>query len=250
VNFPTLTSVELAMSTDMARQSMGGLYPVTLRACLMQKKNANRLRGTVTRTGVPDAPFKDSWPELGLKQQLLEVANDLKAKWFGFTSSGTQIKRYGTERMTWASEPGGGWRVNFEPQVGGEAEGIADLGAEAIRRGLTENSSTVVRTQEELAKVLGGSEVKAEKAWKRLQAAPDVGEYRPRAEGMAEFYDKKLVARLNKIVKPFGGVVERVKMGDEFAWIVKVTPEMKKKILASGLPLMAGVAMVDSRKDK
>jgi hypothetical protein len=39
-------------------------------------------------------------------------------------------------------------------------------------------------------------------------------------------------------------------MGDEFAWIVKVTPEMKKKILASGLPLMAGVAMVDSRKDK
>jgi hypothetical protein len=214
------------------------------------EEELNRLRGTVTRTGVPDAPFKDSWPELGLKQQLLEVANDLKAKWFGFTSSGTQIKRYGTERMTWASEPGGGWRVNFEPQVGGEAEGIADLGAEAIRRGLTENSSTVVRTQEELAKVLGGSEVKAEKAWKRLQAAPDVGEYRPRAEGMAEFYDKKLVARLNKIVKPFGGVVERVKMGDEFAWIVKVTPEMKKKILASGLPLMAGVAMVDSRKDK
>ena len=45
-------------------------------------------------SGVANAPFKDAWPDLGLKQQLHEAASDPQAQWLGFTTGGTQAKRY------------------------------------------------------------------------------------------------------------------------------------------------------------
>ena len=48
----------------------------------------------IVMSGVPDAPFKESWPDLGLKQQLLEAAKDPEAQWIGFTSGQTQAARY------------------------------------------------------------------------------------------------------------------------------------------------------------
>lgn len=38
--------------------------------------------------GVPDAPFKDSWPELGLKQEVLDAVNR-DAEWIGITPAAT-----------------------------------------------------------------------------------------------------------------------------------------------------------------
>lgn len=109
-------------------------------------------------------------------------------------------------------------------------------------------------------------------------------------EGMEHNYDNLYVRRLEKIVKPFGGTVEKVKLSgldatvrlrsevaadiealdnrlahgsiseaeherimgllraeptapdNAFAWVVKLTPEMKAKILKAGLPIMLGVA--------
>ena len=70
---------------------------------------------------------------------------------------------------------------------------------------------------------------------------------------MREFYDRLLPKRLEKIVKPLGGTMETTaitpnrmsKSGsgalvDEpnMAWLSRLTPEMKARILKEGLPLM------------
>lgn len=162
------------------------------------------------RAKVPDAPFKDTWPDLGLKQMYWEAANDPALDGIGFTGAKTQVERWGTERLAWEAAPGGGFKVSFEPQVGGNAAG-GDMGAEALRRGLIQNSSEVVHSLDELKRLVGNSEVKAEKAWKRMNAQPEGGLYQPRAEGMTHFYDEtkgELRNRAAKIVKPFGGTVE------------------------------------------
>jgi hypothetical protein len=207
-------------------------------------------------SAVPDAPFKDAWPDLAFKQQLLEVADDPRLDWIGWTSGKTQTDRWGSERLTWkpVNRPGQtGYRVRFEPQVGGNALG-GDMGQQAFDHGLTYTDTAVVQSERELSALLGGSDVKASKAWKRIQSAPEGGAYLPRAEGMVEFYDRLLPKRLEKIVKPFGGTVEQVSLvtGQRDQWIVRLTPEMKAKI-KQGLPLLAlpaGVQVSASRPDE
>jgi hypothetical protein len=101
---------------------------------------------------------------------------------------------------------------------------------------------------------------------------------------MESFYDEQLPNKLRKIVKPYGGTVERTPLaGDSIdeieqamedvyeqgfpeaetraqldvlrtrmklaednahAWVIKMTPELRKKILQSGLPLMTGIGAV------
>jgi len=170
---------------------------------------STQLKALESPTGVPDAPFKETWPDLALKQQLLDVAHRRDLSWLGLSGSKTHVDRYGTERLAWQPE-GQGFRVNWEPQVGGAGEGIEDLGQEALARGLITNASEYVETPEQLAQILGdSSDVKAEKAWKRIQASPEGGVYLPRKEGMESFYDRELPGKLNKLLKPFGGAVER-----------------------------------------
>lgn len=236
-------------------------------------------KSQASHAGVPDLPFKDTWPDLGLKQMYWEAANDPDLAGIGFTGAKTQIERWGTERLAWEAAPGGGFKVSFEPQVGGNAaEGIDDMGAEALRRGLIKNSSETVSSVDDLKRLLGGSEVKAEKAWKRMTAQPEGGIYQPRAEGMTHFYDEtggELRNRAAKIVKPFGGTVEagtvnagksdlekmrlvypgeadgdllemlrenpnRFTVKDtEPAWLSRLTPEMKAAMRERGFPLMS-----------
>jgi hypothetical protein len=201
----------------------------------------------IAQTGVPDAPFKDSWPELGLKQQLLEVAEDPDANWIGFTSGKTQADRYDLSKQVSAlhykKNADGTFNVSVQAQGRGQMLGEALTDKQLSDHVGKEVAEKIIRgegKERNLAANSRPADMHRELSGLDLQVG---------GEGMTEFYDKKLPARMNKIVKPFGGVVERIKMGDGFAWIVKLTPEMKKKILASGLSLMTGVAMVDSRKD-
>jgi hypothetical protein len=314
------------------------------------------VRRAMTGGQVPDAPFKDTWPDLALKHHLVEAAQDPKTEWLGFSSGDTQAKRWGSERVTWqkvdainlrdysdanvrftrawenprdgrwyaateandahglprhtdgagyASKAGaqqvidrqpklelGGFLVKFEPQVAGNALG-GDMGADALRAGHIRNDSKIVSSLEDLEKLFHGSEVQAQKAWKRMQAAPDGGTYLPRKEGMESFYDEQLPNKLRKIVKPYGGTVERTPLArhtddiyddiqaihdanraagspedraagarlnalreehsaaekDTHAWVIKMTPELRKKILQSGLPLMTGIGAVGLTRD-
>ncbi len=240
---------------------------------------------------VPDAPFKENWPDLALKQHLLDAAADPKAEWLGVSSADTQIQRWGSERLQWKPNQNQSdvlgrpaWEVTYESQVGGDAlagQGIADMGAEATARGHIKPETKLVTSEEQLANVIG-DKTKAAKAWKRMQGAPDGGSYLPRAEGFRQQYDQNLKNKLQSLVKPFGGTVEPTPVvrpkadinrdidavlarnpdamtAEESAryqalqrernaaqkdqpvisWVVRLSPEMKAKILKSGLPLMA-----------
>lgn len=198
--------------------------------------------------GVPDAPFKESWPDLTLKQQLLEAAQDPNAAWLGFTSGQTQAARYDLSKQI--------SRVHYDPDTH-YLEAFDRSGDRVIRREHV--------TPKDLPDLIG-----KEPADKLLQQ-PRTADPTPMSmddtryhilsgvdlqvggEGMRHFYDELLPKRLEKIVKPFGGKVERSTVDvlptgairqnnpaleNAPAWIVRLTPEMKQRILQEGLPLM------------
>jgi hypothetical protein len=210
---------------------------------------------------VPDAPFKETWPDLGLKQQLLEAAKDPDAQWLGFTSGQTQAARYDLSKQISRVEFDAGDRQLRAFDHGGREvirqttgpENLPDyIGKEAAQKLLASTPSLHPTDQTPLYSLSGVD----------LQVG---------GEGMRHFYDELLPKRLQKIVKPFGGTVERVPLNaDEVAklaaqnemyyergsiseaeylkrkaemkqttpaWIVRLTPAMKARILKEGLPL-------------
>lgn len=64
-----------------------GLQPYW-NASVDAEARVNHLR-TLRDRGVPDAPFKDTYHELALKQQLLDWANDPELEWFGVADATT-----------------------------------------------------------------------------------------------------------------------------------------------------------------
>lgn len=121
---------------------------------------------------VPDAPFKDSWPNLAMKQAVLDAANHPTAEWIGITPSET---------------------------------------------------------------------------------------LRARGEMISpEFQDQRLPLTLEKILAPFGGgkveqgavVADRGTLDPNTApaWLAKLTPEMKQRILKEGLPLLSMVLAAQQLK--
>jgi hypothetical protein len=194
------------------------------------------------RQGVPDAPFKDTWPDLGLKQQLIETANDPKAEWMGFTGGKTQADRYDlskqisqieADRYIVAGE--NGWRVKADDMEGTSVP-----------------LPTHYLTDSQLADTFGKD--MAKRIIERDGGVFEGLDLQVGGEGMTAFYDQKLPKRLEKIVKPFGGTVEPValtpnrmaKVGsgpvvDEpnASWLSRLTPEMKAAMRERGFPLMS-----------
>jgi len=216
--------------------------------------------------GVPDAPFKETWPDLGLKQELLETAADPHAQWIGHTSGQTQAARYDLSKQISRIEFDAGDRQLRAFNLNGDEvirqttgpENLGDyIGKEAADKLLKSKPSLHPDDQTPLYSLSGLD----------LQVG---------GEGMKHFYDQLLPKRLEKILKPFGGTVEQVRLGarskaqidaemdalfamnlsDEQlrtelnrlqhergsavadpAWIARLTPEMKARILKEGLPL-------------
>ena len=208
---------------------------------------------------VPDAPFKETWPDLALKHHLAEAAQNPEIQWLGFTSGETQAARYDLSKQIGAlratKTPDGRYAVEAFKDAGQIARGRRE--PLIIKSGLTADELPEVVGKEMATKIIGDLEHADIRQYTGLDLK--VG-----GEGMHEFYDKLLPKRLEKIVKPFGGTVERVPIptgaGDtwpsgaprfagaaaraktEPGWIVRLTPELKKRLLEQGLPLMTGVA--------
>ena len=197
-------------------------------------------------TAVPDNPFKEHWPDLAFKQQLLEAVNDPSAQWIGWTVGETQNRRYNlrqvVDRLDLVDYHGAlhlsGWKNGkvlkpLDSKRVNPKELRKLLGKELAEKLLAQPASDPGATGRTY-RTLAGKDI-------------DVG-----GRGMVEFYDKLLPARVQKLLAPFGGKVERMpvqtgygKVGDrmqidhEPAWVVRLTPEMKAKIRAAGLPLLA-----------
>lgn len=208
---------------------------------------------------VPDAPFKESWPDLALKQQLLDVADRPDLEWLGMTTGQTQADRYNLSKHI--SE------VSYDPKLKRLAA-YDHSGANVL--------DTVVEP-EEIAQHIGHETANKLLATTPPQLPPiDGNSWTPSGihilqgqnldvggEGMKHFYDELLPSRLQKLLKPFGGTVEKGKIPAEVparlniaddgtqllypakqeieAWIAKLPPEMKQRIKKEGFPLLSAL---------
>jgi hypothetical protein len=210
-------------------------------------------QNTLTRNmAVPDAPFKENWPDLSLKQALIDEANRSPDPGFlGFTGGKTQASRYDLskqvkqitaervsgDRFILSAEDHGGTTIFNNRHTG-------SISADEMRNTIgKEMADKIMQQPERGTHVYNGLDLQ-------------VG-----GEGMHEFYDKLLPKRLEKIVKPFGGTVEEGAVNGLFShnetirqgpgrsytkahmeqipmWLARLTPEMKARILKEGLPLM------------
>jgi hypothetical protein len=216
---------------------------------LRRMEAENALHAVESPEGVPDAPFKDSWPDLALKQQINEVAESPDLEWLGFTAGKTQTDRYNLSnhinRIEWMPDNAAG-------------DGRGTFGAwDRTGDHLMSESGIMPERVEELI----GREA-AQRLW---SATPDPTgraalftndlDVEVGGEGMRYFYDQLLPKRLEKILAPFGGKVqketllprtttdklvpgERESVQEVQAWIARLTPEMKAEIKKRGLPLM------------
>jgi hypothetical protein len=169
-------------------------------------------------SGVPDAPYRSTWPLQMFKRALRDAVASGKS-WVGWTPGQVHTDRWGTERIEWAKQKDGSWLVNAKSQHGGVAGGV-DLEGEANARGLNKENSATVRTLEEFKAAIAPSltegqnvETLGPKLWKRAQAE-DSGVSMPRKEGFEHSYDSNeyklgMVDVFGKYVKQWGAKVER-----------------------------------------
>lgn len=64
-----------------------------VQAGLTQEDAIMNALDTINRERVPDAPFKTSWPDLALKQQIYSAAQDPNINWLGITPNSELAKR-------------------------------------------------------------------------------------------------------------------------------------------------------------
>ena len=192
---------------------------------------------TQNPNGVPDAPFKENWSDLSLKQALIDEANRSPDPGFlGFTGGKTQAARYDLSKqideLKWYRD-GDGYRISAKKD-----------GRILVQKSALSEQELSATVGKDMAKAITGN---AEQHGAMTGLDLQVG-----GKGMHEFYDKLLPKRLEKIMKPFGGTVEpfdvtpnRYTVGsgsivDEpnTSWFSRLTPEIKARILKEGLPLM------------
>ena len=204
---------------------------------LVGKSLEDKLR--LISSQIPDAPFKETWPDLALKHHLAEAAQNPEVQWLGFTGGETQAARYDLSKQI--------SRVEFHPNVvnpdgRGRLKAWGSDGRQVMEEVMQPEKVPDYIGKEASERLLKSAMSGGDLPFQSLSGV----DLKVGGEGMHEFYDKLLPKRLEKIVKPFGGTVERVqipnKTSQEPGWIVRLTPELKKRLLEQGLPLMTGVA--------
>lgn len=208
--------------------------------------------------GVPDAPFKTTWPELAFKRAL-RWAVDNGFDRVAWTTGEQQAERYDLSKQvgyiaydTVIDATEQNLPPEFEVSVFDkngnnilEKSGTADELRDVVGKDVVDKMLKGVGDEIELATPTGGRQMMRKLQGDNLKVG---------GEGMKGFYDKILPAAVNKLVKKWGGKVRRTTLegvnqrggqynkGDRFSGLdvsvhsVDITPDMRRAI-AQGLPL-------------
>lgn len=198
---------------------------------------------------LPNAPFKNNWDELALKKVIRQAVEE------------------GYDAISWT--PGKHQSTNPSKQIKNVYLndpvwfGENDIRGNLVATGLDGNDiiTKKVTSRKEIEELIGkkGADELIDKPTS-MQGRDHVlkGEGLDTG-GTKEFYDKILVDKANKLVKQFGGKVEKVELNkpklDKFnstihingkiqmekadIWTVKLTPELKKHALEKGFSLFS-----------
>jgi hypothetical protein len=221
----------------------------------------------VAKSGIPDAPFRTSWP-IQLFKRALRDAVDADKKWIGWTTGIEQVKRYENDmrskvdEITWQT-------VNGNKSIRAIKNGTVFFGGNIDEAGNIQGSGTKADGKQ-VSDVFGKSiSSKVSEDYKGSLAGDDltIG-----GEGMKGFYDQILPKDIGKYVAKMGGKVEKSGIVTERAstftqfipprrrtpntvpkttyipekvtpiWRVNITPEMENVVRAGQIQFMPAEA--------
>lgn len=193
------------------------------RAELALREARQRLDNLMRPSGIPDAPFKSSWPALVMKRMIRFGADNGFDK-IAWTTGAEQAERYSLEERVQSvrsrPHPIGGGTIDpsrVELYFGKDiASTLADGGAGDY----DPNSNTLLVTREQsvalFGKDLGGRIFDEGKAapWQNPGSGPHFTglDLQVGGEGMRQFYDRNLVNIANDFLKRYGVKVGRVRL--------------------------------------
>lgn len=171
--------------------------------------------------GVPNAPFKTTWPELALKRMIRYAAEHGYEK-VAWTTGEQQVARYDLSkqisRIEYLDDK---HLIAYDKNTGAVAmektvspDGLADvIGKDAAEKLMAVTPSTT--------KMSNTKDVYASK--RVMRRTLDGDDLKVGGEGMKGFYDKILPTTANKLVKKFGGKVQNGEtIADKEGW--HITP--------------------------
>jgi len=184
---------------------------------------------------VPDAPFKDTWHEQGLKRLIDIAAKDPEVEWVGWTPGEAQAERWGKsehlDTISYAKQDDGtysytGWKGDHVARTWENlprAEAVKTFGEEAIK-------------EIESQKTHGEPSYTGNVMFNRSIG----GDY------LKLLYDKKLPKFADKYVKKWGAKVEEKQVDATIIYsrfqtpethtihAITITPQMRKEIVEKG----------------
>ena len=177
------------------------------------------LQNTKQPSGIPDAPFKSSWPALVMKRMIRYAAENGYDK-VAWTTGEEQAQRYNLSQAVGALTLEGmhdssGYRVRMSTNA---AYQLAQNRTGEIVEHNGRAGETTLRMTEGQMKEAFGNDI-AERVI-NSDGEPVSGEgLRVGGEGMKAFYDRNLVNITNDLIKKYGGKVEAVNILNPHAQI-------------------------------
>lgn len=216
---------------------------------LMAERNklSEKMQG---KSGVPDAPFKNTWHEMVFRR-LLNKAVKEGNHWLGWTTGEQQGDRYNLAKrvkmISAMQESKGKYLLYIEGLEGGPAfrnqHGFSDQGQKTVTK---EQIDDLIGT-EATRLITAGADARAEtplpgEKGKWYDSTP--GDLKVGGSGMRGFYDKLLVDYANKFGKKFGVRVHDIEIptereDTEVIHALPINSEMTKSLRETGVSLFS-----------
>jgi hypothetical protein len=211
----------------------------------------------VGQSGVPDAPFKDTWYQLALKRAIKEAV-DKGYDRIGLTTGAQQAQRYDlskqVDNLLYSKNPDGTYRVSAQVQGRGQMIGEAipeSKLSDYVGKEVAEKMSKGTGKQTEVAGEYDPASMTSNKKYMTELSGIDL---KVGGEGMKKYYDEIYPNFLNKYGKKYGAQVGETQITTDYARdasgipaqrpsketirYLDITPEMRKAV-QKGQPLAA-----------